>query len=358
MLSYLHSFHAGNHADILKHITLLYTLEYFNKKDKPYTVFDTHSGRGLYDLHSEAALKTGEASKGIGRLLEDFSKNAGETSVDSKNQQLPDKHVTPEYSESPAFCQNALASYIDFVSSSLKNGFYPGSPAFERAFLKEGSTLFLTELHKTEYSALCENIKKLEDFELWSENVPGSDEKSLASREKYPASNHKFSRNCTVKIENKDGFSLLKASVPPVIKRGFVLCDPSYEEASDYTNASEILSLVHKKWSGASLLLWYPLLSNRAEEIENMKQAILSTVKNRDSHTEVLDAMLLVDTPESHTETSLKEAIGSAKPRLYGSGMFVVNPCWGLDEHLSSVLTYLSKLLDRDGNGSFSVEMM
>ena len=331
MLSYLHSFHAGNHADILKHITLLYTLEYFNKKDKPYTVFDTHSGRGLYDLQSEAALKTGEAAKGIARLLEDFSKNAGE---------------------------NTLSSYIDFVRSSLKNGFYPGSPAFERAFLKEGSTLFLTELHKTEYSALCENIKKLEDFELWSENVPGSDEKSLASREKYPASNHKFSKNCTVKIENKDGFSLLKASVPPVIKRGFVLCDPSYEETSDYTNASEILSLVHKKWSGASLLLWYPLLSNRAEEIENMKQAILSTVKNRDSHTEVLDAMLLVDTPESHTETSLKEAIGSAKPRLYGSGMFVVNPCWGLDEHLSSVLTYLSKLLDRDGNGSFSVEMM
>ena len=331
MLSYLHSFHAGNHADILKHITLLYTLEYFNKKDKPYTVFDTHSGRGLYDLQSEAALKTGEAAKGIGRLLEDFSKNAGEI---------------------------ALSSYINFVRSSLKKGFYPGSPAFERAFLKEGSTLFLTELHKAEYGALCENIKKLEDFELWSENVPGSDEKFLASREKYPASNHKFSRNCTVKIENKDGFSLLKASVPPVIKRGFVLCDPSYEETSDYTNASEILSLVHKKWSGASLLLWYPLLSNRAEEIENMKQAILSTVKNRDSHTEVLDAMLLVDTPESHTETSLKEAIGSAKPRLYGSGMFVVNPCWGLDEHLSSVLPYLSKLLGRDGNGSFSVEMM
>ncbi len=331
MLSYIHGFHAGNHADILKHITLLYTLEYFNKKDKPYTVFDTHSGRGLYDLQSEAALKTGEAAKGIARLLEESSKNAGEI---------------------------ALSSYINFVRSSLKKGFYPGSPAFERAFLKEGSTLFLTELHKTEYGALCQNIKKLEDFELWSENVPGSDKKSLASREKYPASNHKFSRNCTVKIENKDGFSLLKASVPPVIKRGFVLCDPSYEETSDYTNASEILSLVHKKWSGASLLLWYPLLSNRAEEIENMKQAILSTVKNRDSHTEVLDAMLLVDTPESHTETSLKKAIGSEKPRLYGSGMFVVNPCWGLDEHLKSVLTYLSKLLARDGNGSFSVEMM
>lgn len=330
MLSYLHSFHAGNHADILKHITLLYTLEYFNKKDKPYTVFDTHSGRGLYDLQSEAALKTGEAAKGIGRLLEEFSKKGGGNPDGSKNQQLPDKHVTPESSESPASCQNALASYINFVRSSLKNDFYPGSPAFERAFLKEGSTLFLTELHKTEYSALCENIKKLDIR----------------------------SKNCTVKIENKDGFSLLKASVPPVIKRGFVLCDPSYEELSDYTNASSVLSEIHKKWSGATLLLWYPLLQNKIEVIENMKQAILSTVKNRDSHTEVLDAILCIDKEDSHVETTLEKSIGSEKPRLYGSGMFIVNPCWKLKEHLENSLPYLSDILSNGGNGSWKVEML
>ena len=318
MLSYLHTFHAGHHADILKHITLLYTLEYFNKKNKPYTVFDTHSGRGLYDLKSEAALKTGEAAKGIGRLLEDIANDSVNNNASAKK---------------------SLASYIDFVRAALKNGFYPGSPAFERAFLQEESTLFLTELHKTEHEELSENIKKIETFDF-------AENKTL------------ISKNCTVKIENKDGFSNLKASVPPVIKRGFVLCDPSYEEKSDYTNASEILSLVHKKWSGGTLLLWYPLLSNRSEEIENMKQAILSTVKNRDTHTEVLDAQLLVDTVDSHRETSLKDAIGSEKPRLYGSGMFVVNPCWDLDAHLKEVLPYLSKLLGRDGNGGFFVEML
>ncbi|MBQ5998021.1 MAG: 23S rRNA (adenine(2030)-N(6))-methyltransferase RlmJ [Treponema sp.] len=302
MLSYLHSFHAGNHADILKHVTLLYTLLYFNKKDKPYTVFDTHSGRGLYDLESESALKTGEAKNGICRLLQDF--------------------------EQQGKCPEGLVPYIDFVKDSLKKGFYPGSPAIEKSFIKEAGTLFLTELHKTEYDILISSIKSLEGGRI------------------------------SVHVENKDGFAFLSGNTPPVVKRGFILCDPSYEEERDYFRAAEILSAVHKKWSGATILLWYPLLANRAEEIENMKQSVLATVKNRDSHTEILDASLLVDSPESHVETILSESIGNSRPRLYGSGMFVVNPCWGLDVHLKSVLPYLSELLGREGNGDFSVSML
>ena len=316
MLSYLHSFHAGNHADILKHITLLYTLEYFNKKPKPYTVFDTHSGRGLYDLSGEAALKTGEAANGIQKLLEKVEE------MSKFSSEKPGKEAIEE-----------LKPYISFVLENLEKGFYPGSPAFERFFLSDGSALFLTELHKREYASLTENISKLEN----TFNLP---------------------KNVTVNIQNEDAFPFLKASLPPVIKRGFVLCDPSYEEKSDYVNTSDALQYLHKKWSGASILLWYPLLSNREEEIENMKQAILSTVKNRDSHTEVLDAMLLVDTKDSHQETSLEEAIGNPKPRLYGSGMFVVNPCWGLDLHLKKILPFLSELLGRDNNGSYSVKML
>jgi 23S rRNA (adenine2030-N6)-methyltransferase len=302
MLSYLHSFHAGNHADILKHVTLLYTLLYFNKKDKPYTVFDTHSGRGLYDLESESALKTGEAQNGICRLLQDF---------ESQKRRL-----------------DGLVPYIDFVKDSLKKGFYPGSPAIEKSFINEKGILFLTELHKTEYEMLLSSMKSL------------------------------VCRKVTVHVENKDGFAFLSGNTPPAIKRGLVLCDPSYEEEGDYFRAAEVLSSVHKKWSGATILLWYPLLANRAEQIENMKRSVLATVKNRDSHTEVLDAALLVDSPESHVETSLSESIGNSRPRLYGSGMFAVNPCWGLDEHLKSVLPYLSELLGREGNGGFSVSML
>ncbi len=347
MLSYLHSFHAGNHADILKHITLLYTLEYFNKKPKPYTIFDTHSGRGLYDLQGEAALKTGEAANGICKLLEIAAslEKSGKCCVEAENGlfAVKDGLVAEETvqgasedglgASSREEALEELKAYLSFVKEMLKKGFYPGSPAFERSFLSEGSVLFLTELHKKEYASLSENIAELENF-------------------------FNVNKRVSIKIQNEDAFSFLKASLPPAIKRGFVLCDPSYEEKLDYVNTSEAMQYLHKKWSGASILLWYPLLSNREEEIENMKQALLSSVKMRDCHTEVLDACLLVDTKDSHIETSLDEAIGNPKPRLYGSGMLVVNPCWGLDLHLKKTLPFLSELLGRDNNGTYSVEML
>ena len=300
MLSYLHELHAGNHADILKHVTLLYVLEYLNKKNKPYSFFDTHAGAGLYELDSEEALKTGEAARGIQKLL--FQNN------------IPSE----------------LHSYVSFVKECLLKKYYPGSPAIEVLKALEGSSVFLTELHPKEYKKLESNIS------IIRENQNSS----------------------VVRILNESGWDILKKQIPPALKRGAVLCDPSYEELSDYHNAAKSLSEVHKKWSGSTLMLWYPLLANKSDEIDSMKQHILSTVKNRDIHTEVLDARLCIDSEDSHKETSLQDAIGSAKPRLYGSGMFVVNPSWGLSEHLIGILPYLAELLGKDGNGSYKVELL
>lgn len=309
MLSYLHEFHAGNHADILKHCTLLYVLEYLNKKNKPYSFFDTHSGAGLYNLKNEEALKTGEAERGIGKLLKIFSEN--QSSVPQE-----------------------LNPYLNFVSSCQKKSIYPGSPVIQNFFALNESSLFFTELHKGEFEKLEKNLNSVQ-------KIPGYEKK-----------------NCTISLSNTSGWDMLKSKVPPVLKRGGILCDPSYEEKSDYINAGELLSLVHKKWSGATILLWYPLLANKAEEIDSMKQMILSTVKKRDVHTEVLDAQLCIDTEDSHVETSLQESIGSSKPRLYGSGMLVVNPSWGLDEHLKKILPYLSKTLGNDDHGSCKIEFL
>lgn len=300
MLSYLHEFHAGNHADILKHVTLLYVLEYLNKKNKPYSFFDTHAGAGLYELDSEEALKTGEAARGIQKLL--------------VQNNIPSE----------------LHSYVSFVNKCLSKKYYPGSPAIEILSAMEGSNIFLMELHPKEY-------KKLENsISIVRENQNSS----------------------VVRILNESGWDVLKKQIPPALKRGAVLCDPSYEELSDYHNAAKYLSEVHKKWSGSTLMLWYPLLANKSDEIDSMKQQILSTVKNRDSHTEVLDVQLCIDSEDSHKETSLQEAIGSAKPRLYGSGMFVVNPSWGLNGHLNEILPYLAQLLGNDGNGFYKVQML
>lgn len=303
LLSYLHEFHAGNHADILKHLALLYTIDYLNKKDKPYSFFDTHSGSALYDIKSRNAEKTGEAALGIEKLLLSVKNN-----------------------ECNKIVYEQLAPYIKFASECLKKGFYPGSPAFELNFLNKNSALFLTELHRTEYQKLLNSVNKLNEY-----------------------------KKIKTIVENKDGFSFLKANTPPQIKRGAILCDPSYEEASDYENVSKVLSYVHKHWSAAIIIVWYPLLANKIEQIEIMKQSIYADAMKINPNTEVLDAALLVDSPSSHKETSLKESIGSKTPRLYGSGIFVLNPCWGQKEFLESSLEYLSSVLARNENGSFSV---
>lgn len=311
MLSYLHEYHAGNHADLLKHVTLFYVLEYLNKKQKPYTFIDTHSGSGLYYLDSDESLKTGEAQKGIKTLLFEVSK---------KKENVP----------------KSLFSYIDFVSEFMKKNLYPGSPTFEICKSFEKSNIFLCELHKKQHEKLLKKSQEILDFRKIVFDA----------------------KECYVNVLNEDGWKFLMSNVPPQLKRGAVLCDPSFEENSDYIFAAKNLCEVHRRWNGSTIMLWYPLLANKIDKIEDMKQSILSFVKNKDSHVEVLDAQLLVDEKNSHIETSLKESIGSEKPRLYGSGMFVVNPSWGLSEYLKEVLPYISKTVGVDGKSFFSVEML
>ena len=123
MLSYQHIFHAGNHADLLKHTVLIQVLNSLNKKDKPYTFFDTHSGSGLYDLTDGRSLKTGEAGKGISAFANDkadLSDNAASA--------IP-----------PAF-----ADYLSFVKSYLSDSRYPGSPEIERRFMRAQDILILS----------------------------------------------------------------------------------------------------------------------------------------------------------------------------------------------------------------------
>ena len=131
MLSYQHIFHAGNHADLLKHTVLIQVLKSLNKKDKPYTFFDTHSGSGLYDLTDNRSLKTGEAEKGI-------------VSLQNREGELP----------------QSFADYLSFVKAYLNDSRYPGSPEIERSFMRSHDTLILSELHPQEIENLRENMKR------------------------------------------------------------------------------------------------------------------------------------------------------------------------------------------------------
>lgn len=284
MLSYQHIFHAGNHADLLKHSVLIQVLESLNKKEKPYTFFDTHAASGLYDLKDNRSLKTGEAEKGI--------------------VQFSDKADMPQ----------AFAAYITFVQKYLKDSLYPGSPEIECSFMRKQDTLILSELHPQEIENLRNNMKK-----------GGEDQPDI-------------------QIHNRSGWEMLKALTPPAKKRGAALIDPSYEEVSDYKIAADTICAVHKKWSNGIIMLWYPLLAHRESEIEGMINQISSEARSQNANIEIADLRLEVFDKNEHKEVSLEEfraSEGKNPPRLYGSGMLVLNAPWMLKENTLETIEYI-----------------
>ena len=283
MLSYQHSYHAGNHADILKHFVLSYVMEYLNKKEKPYTFFDTHSASGVFDLLDNKSLKTLEAQNGILKLI--------------NQNDLPQQ----------------LDVYLNVVKENLKNNIYFGSPKIEEFFIRQQDTLILSELHPTEFQNLKNNF-------------------------------HKTSKN--VQIHNRNGWEMIKALTPPKTKRGAVLIDPSYEQKEDYEIAAKTISFINKKWSNGIILLWYPLLKYRQDDINLMIQSICNDVKENNQNTEIVNLQLCIADKDSHTEVELAENAEVNKiPRLYGSGMLVINAPYLLKENTEPVIKYLESIL-------------
>lgn len=287
MLSYQHEYHAGNHADILKHICLCLILENLTKKEKPFTVIDTHAGAGRFDLNDERLLKTGEAHEGIEKLF---------TACNSKTDALP----------------HGLSLYLKTEGEYLKNNIYAGSPELERYFMRRGDTLHLIEKHPASLASLSDSIKL---------SVPAE----------------KKSGFCTVKVHDADSYTTLNALVPPLVKRGLIICDPSYEDASDYKSVTAALENARKKWNTAIIVLWYPLLERRKNETAQMLSAIEIFGKTGTNPCESFRCELEVKDP-----AAMREENGA---HLYGSGIFVMNPPWHLEEDMREVSDYLKKKL-------------
>jgi 23S rRNA (adenine2030-N6)-methyltransferase len=200
LLSYRHSFHAGNHADVLKHIVQSLILNALQQKDKPFVYHDTHSGVGRYDLTHEWSEKTGEYKQGIARIWQ--------------------QNVTPY----------AIESYLAAIKA-LNNGdtlrYYPGSPRVARAHLRPQDRMVLTELHPSD----------------------------------YPLLEQEFQRDRQVSIYKEDGFARLKASLPPKERRGLVLIDPPYELAKEYRDVVQAIAQSYKRWSTGIYAIWYPVVN-------------------------------------------------------------------------------------------------
>lgn len=201
MLSYRHAFHAGNHADVLKHMVVVQILQYLNQKDKPYWYIDTHAGAGVYALREGYAAKTAEAETGIDKLWE------------------------------AADLPSALADYRAEVEG-LNNGrelqFYPGSPYLAWRLLREQDRLRLFELHSTEIDVLRHNFRD-------------------AGRRAM--------------VYAGDGFEGIKAILPPAPRRALVLIDPSYEDKRDYARTLTCVEECLKRFATGCYAIWYPQVS-------------------------------------------------------------------------------------------------
>ncbi|MCQ2248369.1 MAG: 23S rRNA (adenine(2030)-N(6))-methyltransferase RlmJ [Treponema sp.] len=286
MLSYQHEYHAGNHADLLKHVCLTLVLESMCRKDKPYTIIDSHSGAGLFDLNDERLLKTGEAHKGIERL---FSA-AG--------------------SADPASLPGGIASYLALERPYFERGFYAGSARIERHFARSCDKIHLVEKHPQVLEKLRQNI-----------NSPLITSAGLEKAESVPV------------VHDQDSYKALAALVPPLVKRGVVLCDPSYEDASDYAQVAQALKTVRRKWNTAVILLWYPLLTRRKKETAQLLTELEDFGKLGTTPCESFSVELQVADPSTMDDPE--------SSHLYGSGMFVMNPVWQLKENLEECRDYL-----------------
>ena len=305
MLSYRHAFHAGNHADILKHSVLLNILEYLNQKEKPYTIFDTHAGSGKYFLSDERALKTREAESGITSFLNE-----------SENKTLPE----------------SLLNYQKITKLYAQSNLYPGSVEFERIFANDSCAHFVSELNNSEIDVLKKNTR---DFPL-----------IMLNHNQKPVK---------TQVSHRDGLEMILALAPPAIKRGLCVIDPSYEEKNEYNQITVTVIKLHKKWNAGIIFVWYPLIMHRLDEINQMKQTILLEIKKQNQNTSLISAELLVNRQDSHVETDLNNISGP--PRLYGSGVFIINPPWKLEEKTKDNLSYIASCIYKESCPSFEVKI-
>jgi 23S rRNA (adenine2030-N6)-methyltransferase len=260
VLSYRHSYHAGNFADVLKHLVLQRTLTHLTAKDKALCYIDTHAGAGGYRLGSAHAQKTQEFNTGIGKLWS-----------------APD-------------LPKLVAEYVDAVArfnpgKSLTH--YPGSPWFAANGLRKQDRLFLHEIHPSDLEPLQETFK--------------------ADRR--------------IRIIGSDGYKGCLGLVPPIQRRGLVLIDPPYEIKSDYHAVVDLLKNAYLKFSTGVYALWYPVVDRY--RIRELEQALVkSGIRNiqlfelgihEDSlqHGMSSSGMILINPP-----WKLKEELESVLPYL------------------------------------------
>ncbi len=243
MFSYRHAFHAGNHADVLKHVVLIQTLSHAIQKEAPVFYVDTHAGAGVYSLKSSQARKSAESETGIHKLWQE--------------------------TEAPG----AVADYLNMIHEMNPTGnlqYYPGSPFIAEKMLRSQDRLRLYELHPTEIQVLTQNFRELEKQQSGTQRSSG--------------------RGKRVIVDRSDGFGALKAVLPPPSRRAVVLIDPPYENKMDYEKVIDGMADAMKRFPTGTYLIWYPVLQR--PESQRFAERLKKTVNQ-----EWLNVTLSVSSP-------------------------------------------------------------
>lgn len=279
-MNYRHAYHAGNFADVVKHATLAAVVDLMQRKETPLRFIDTHAGVGVYDLHSEAAERTGEWRNGIGRLV---------------GAVLP-----PEVAD-------AMAPYLRVVhevGGKRQLVRYPGSPELVRRLLRVDDRMVVNELHTEDAAELA----------------------------------RRYGRDPRVKVLSLDGWTALKAVLPPKERRGVTLIDPPFEEPGELDRLAVALSDAHRRFATGTVMLWYPIKDLAAVAAFERRLAGSG-----------LEKILLVE---------IRVRPRQPVPALVGAGLVVHNPPFGLVPRLEAMMPFLAARLALDGPGSWRVEWL
>lgn len=265
MLSYLHGFHAGNHADVLKHLVLVHLLDHLNRKPGAWAYVDTHAGAGLYDLGDERAQKKAEFADGIGRVRTE--------------------------ADPPAAVARLLEVIAGFQSAPGVLDRYPGSPLIARTLARDGDALHLFELHPGEHEAL---------------------RSAVAGRR-------------GTHVLREDGFRSALGRLPPPARRGLVLVDPPYEVKTDYDAVVRFLGAAHRRFATGTVAIWYPVVDRaridrlcdalRACGVPDLLRAELRVAADTEAHG-MTGSGLVVLHPAWTLEAALRESLPWLAERL------------------------------------------
>jgi 23S rRNA (adenine2030-N6)-methyltransferase len=272
-MNYKHIYHAGNFADVAKHVGLLFCLDALKRKEAPFFALDSHAGRGQYELQAPEAQKSGEAERGIQRLIA--------TSIG----------------------EEALAGYFAAIRArrGKRLNTYPGSPGLIAGALRPQDRALLVELMPAEARAATREISSLG----------------------------------RLRTEIGDGYAALKAFLPPEERRGLVLIDPPYESMDELKAMLLAFADAYRRWPTGIYLLWYPIRSATQRTLVHARFEALKIPK-----------MLFADLAIHPDDAGLG---------LAGSGLIIVNPPFGTDQHLLDAYGAIHRSIAAPGAGYVEV---